>query len=131
MDDRLSSAQKHELRQTLEVEAQRLRRHGPPASVEALLEPRDTQDAAAEEVLRRDDLALSDHERARLRDVEAALRRLEDGTFGICEETGDPIPYARLVAEPTTRYTVEALEVLEQESERERRTDADDGGGLY
>ncbi|MCA9712379.1 MAG: TraR/DksA C4-type zinc finger protein, partial [Myxococcales bacterium] len=60
------------------------------------------------------------HHDARLREVEAALQRMDDGTYGICEETDEPIPFARLHAEPTTRYTVEALELLEQEHAREQ-----------
>jgi DnaK suppressor protein len=83
-------------------------------------EPMDLQDRAAEEVQARDRLALSGRDIARLVEVEAALTRVAQGSYGICEETGEPIPFARLRAEPTTRYTVEALELIEDEESRER-----------
>ena len=63
-------------------------------------------------------IRVSDHDRMHLVEIEAALARMDDGTYGICEETGDPIPFARLLLEPTTRYTVEALEVIEDERRR-------------
>lgn len=83
-------------------------------------DPSDLQDKASDEAWRRAALSLGARERARLAELEAALRRMEEGTYGICEETGEPIPLARLRAEPTTRHTVEALEILEEERARER-----------
>jgi DnaK suppressor protein len=83
-------------------------------------DPMDLQDRAADEVQARDRGALSGHDRARLAEVEDALARVAQGNYGICEETGEPIPFARLRAEPTTRYTVEALELLEDEDARAR-----------
>jgi RNA polymerase-binding transcription factor DksA len=41
-----------------------------------------------------------------LRDIDDALRRLDDGTYGICEECGKPIDEARLEAVPWARYCV-------------------------
>jgi RNA polymerase-binding transcription factor DksA len=46
------------------------------------------------------------HAQAELREVEHALRKLEDGTYGLDEETGEPIPDERLEALPATRFTV-------------------------
>jgi DnaK suppressor protein len=43
-----------------------------------------------------------------LSEIDAALRRLEAGDYGICEETGDDIPVERLIANPLSRTTVEA-----------------------
>jgi len=93
-------------------------------------EPMDLQDQAAGEVGRRDRLAQTDADRRRLSEVQAALSRMADGTYGECEESGDPIPFARLLAEPTTRYTVEAQELLEAEASREKavRRDPNDTG---
>lgn len=90
-------------------------------------EVRDEPDRASAEERFGVDLTVGAHERARLLEVEAALARMDGGTYGICEETGDPIPFARLRTEPTTRYTVEAQEMLEQEREREQKISADDG----
>jgi DnaK suppressor protein len=50
----------------------------------------------------------------RLREIEAALERLKTGDYGWCEETGEPIPVARLHANPVARTTVEAQERRER-----------------
>ncbi len=53
----------------------------------------------------------------RLQSVDQALRKIEEGTYGICDDTGEPIPRGRLEAMPEAIYTVEA----QQRRERERR----------
>ncbi len=53
----------------------------------------------------------------RLESVERALQKVEEGTYGICDDTGEPIPRGRLDAVPEAIYTVEA----QQRRERERR----------
>jgi len=53
----------------------------------------------------------------RLQYVERALQKIEEGTYGICDDTGEPIPSGRLEAMPEAIYTVEA----QQRRERERR----------
>jgi RNA polymerase-binding protein DksA len=55
-------------------------------------------------------LLLSASQRAYLREIDDALQRIEDGTYGICEKTGQPIAKARLEAIPTARLCVEAQE---------------------
>ena len=54
-------------------------------------------------------------------EIEAALNRIEKGTYGVCEVTNKPIPRARLDAIPWTRYTVEAQAQLEREGSLRRR----------
>ena len=54
----------------------------------------------------------------RLQSVERALQKIEEGTYGICDDTGEPIPKGRLEAIPEAIYTVEA----QQRRERERHT---------
>ena len=55
-------------------------------------------------------------------EIEEALKRIENGTYGICEETGKTIPKARLEAIPWTRYTVDAQAQLERDGAlRQRR----------
>ncbi|MGM0440161.1 MAG: TraR/DksA family transcriptional regulator [Chlamydiota bacterium] len=49
-----------------------------------------------------------------LRQIEHALQRIEDGTYGICEITGKPIPTARLEAIPYATMSVQAQEMLEK-----------------
>lgn len=53
----------------------------------------------------------------RLQYVERALQKIEEGTYGICDDTGEPIPRGRLEAVPEAIYTLEA----QQRRERERR----------
>jgi DnaK suppressor protein len=56
------------------------------------------------------ELRARDRERKLLKKVEAALLRIEDGSYGYCEETGDPIGVARLLARPTATLSIEAQE---------------------
>jgi DnaK suppressor protein len=70
-------------------------------------------------------LALVESERRELFEIDRALLRLEHGTYGICEGTGDPIPRPRLEAIPWARYSVEyqrKLEAGEVEEEEEGET---------
>ncbi|MBO5254513.1 MAG: TraR/DksA C4-type zinc finger protein [Opitutales bacterium] len=53
-----------------------------------------------------------------LAEIEAALKRIKDGTYGVCEVTGKPIPESRLDAVPFTRYTKEGQEIHELEISR-------------
>jgi len=59
-------------------------------------------------------LGLMDSERKLLREIDKALERIEKGTYGICESTGEPIPKSRLEAKPWARYCVEYASLLEQ-----------------
>jgi DnaK suppressor protein len=59
-------------------------------------------------------LGLMDSERKLLREIDDALRRIEEGTYGICEGTGKRVPKARLEAQPWARYCVEYAQMLEQ-----------------
>ncbi len=58
---------------------------------------------------------LSLHERLRfqLMEIESALGRIENGTFGICEETEEIIEHERLLAIPWTRLSIEGAEIRE------------------
>lgn len=47
-------------------------------------------------------------ERKLLKKVQAAIKRIDDGDYGYCEETGDPIGVARLMARPTATLSLEA-----------------------
>lgn len=57
---------------------------------------------------------LLSQEESALQEVDAALHRIEQGTYGVCEETGKAIPSARLSAIPWTRYCIEVQERLEK-----------------
>ena len=58
---------------------------------------------------------LRERELNKLREVEAALARIEDGSYGICEELEEPISKKRLQKIPWTRLCIEAAEQLERE----------------
>lgn len=58
---------------------------------------------------------LREREVRRLREVEAALQRIEDGTYGFCEETDEPINKKRLEKMPWTRLSIEAAEQMEKD----------------
>ena len=59
-------------------------------------------------------LGLMDSEMRLLKEIDDALQRIEQGTYGICEGTGKPIRKARLEAQPWARYCVEYARMLEQ-----------------
>jgi DnaK suppressor protein len=61
-------------------------------------------------------MSLSENERTKLIEVDEALDRIEDGTFGICEECGEPIALERLEVVPNTRYCIQCMENLEKAS---------------
>jgi RNA polymerase-binding transcription factor DksA len=68
----------------------------------------DASDVAAEQTEHAELLAELRNEEAELAEVEAALQRIRDGTYGICAATGKPIPAARLRALPWARCCREA-----------------------
>lgn len=51
-----------------------------------------------------------DRERKQLKKINSALKRIDSGKYGWCEETGDPIGLPRLLARPTAEYSIEAQE---------------------
>ncbi|MFH1614377.1 MAG: TraR/DksA family transcriptional regulator [Planctomycetota bacterium] len=59
-------------------------------------------------------LELLDSERKILREINYALQRIAERRYGICEGTGEPIPKARLEANPWARYSVEYARLIEQ-----------------
>lgn len=64
-------------------------------------------DVATDTLEREQDDSLREHAAAELEQVEAALARLEDGSYGTCETCGAEIPEERLEARPHTRFCVE------------------------
>jgi DnaK suppressor protein len=66
-------------------------------------------------------IGLKEKELFKLREIEAALRRIEDGTYGFCEETDERISEGRLKKIPWTRYSIQAAEEIERNSQQFRR----------
>ena len=70
----------------------------------------DIADRASSETDRAIELRARDRQRKLISKIDAALHRLDDGTYGYCEETGDPIALKRLEARPIATLSVEAQE---------------------
>ena len=70
----------------------------------------DIADRASEETDRALELRIRDRQRKLVSKIDSALRRIEEGEFGYCRETGEPISLKRLVARPTTTLSLEAQE---------------------
>ena len=75
----------------------------------------DLTDRASDEIDRTFELRTRDRERKLINKIEAALKRIEDGTYGYCEETGEPIGLQRLIARPIATLCIEAQEKHEKE----------------
>jgi len=59
-------------------------------------------------------LSLNENERIRLQEVDDALDRMASGTYGICEECGEPISLKRLEVQPVAKYCVACLSKMEK-----------------
>jgi DnaK suppressor protein len=65
-------------------------------------------------------LSLLSQEQDALYEIDEALKRIDLGTYGVCEMSGKPIPHARLEAIPFARFTVECQSQLEKQSKQSR-----------
>jgi DnaK suppressor protein len=83
-------------------------------TVEALQESAvnipDLVDRASAEADRALELRTRDRQRKLISKIDSAIRRIDDGEYGYCEETGDPISLKRLIARPTATMSLEAQE---------------------
>jgi RNA polymerase-binding transcription factor len=82
----------------------------------------DLADRASSETDRAIELRARDRQRKLIAKIDAALHRIEDGTYGFCEETGEPISIKRLEARPIATLSIEAQE----RHERRERVYRDD-----
>jgi DnaK suppressor protein len=82
----------------------------------------DLADRASSETDRSLELRTRDRQRKLISKIEAALRRIDDGSYGYCEDTGEPIGLARLDARPIATMSLEAQE----RHERRERVHRDD-----
>jgi DnaK suppressor protein len=82
----------------------------------------DITDRASSETDRALELRTRDRQRKLISKIEAAIRRIEDDSYGYCEETGEPISLARLEARPIATLSLEAQE----RHERRERVHRDD-----
>jgi len=82
----------------------------------------DLADRATSETDRALELRTRDRQRKLIAKIDEALRRIEEGTYGYCEETGEPIALSRLDARPIATLSLEAQE----RHERRERVHRDD-----
>ncbi len=82
----------------------------------------DMTDRATSETARSLELRTRDRQRKLISKIDAAIRRIDEGTYGYCEETGEPINLKRLDARPIATLSIEAQERHERR-ERVYRSD--------
>lgn len=122
-----------EARRRLEAERDRLTAVNSDFDVENLTEESEDEnlselsavdqhqaDVGTETFEREKDLSILEQVDAELADVEYALKRLDDGTYGTCEVDGKPIPEERLEAMPAARLCLEHQAEAEREAARTR-----------
>jgi DnaK suppressor protein len=115
--DRLTPAQLSQLRAALEAKRDELRRviaARMRATAEGDDELTEEGDAATREISITEDDGVAAVDRRLLGDVERALAKMEAGTYGASEASGDPIPFERLKAIPWARNDADEEETLER-----------------
>ena len=83
----------------------------------------DTYDLASEERDREISFILSDRERVKIKQMDDALERIEDGSYGVCESCGLEIGEERLLAMPFSRLCRDCQQDQEREAKSQRRTE--------
>ena len=78
----------------------------------------DITDRAADEIERSFELRTRDRERKLINKIDEALKRIDAGTYGYCEETGEEISLKRLEARPIATLSIEAQEMHEKSEKR-------------
>ena len=78
----------------------------------------DITDRASEEIERSFELRTRDRERKLINKIEAALRRIKEGSYGYCDETGEAIGIKRLEARPVATLSLEAQEIHEKKEKK-------------
>ena len=78
----------------------------------------DITDRASEEIDRSFELRTRDRERKLINKINSQLQRIDDGSYGYCDETGEPIGLKRLEARPVATLSLEAQEMHEKAEKR-------------
>ena len=79
----------------------------------------DVNDQASLESERNFDLRIRDRERKLINKVQSSLRKIGDGSYGVCESCGEPIGVKRLTARPVTTFCINCKSEMEEEERRE------------
>jgi DnaK suppressor protein len=107
------------LHNVVEIEDETLRKSRLDASGDLSSMPIHMADLGTDNYQQEFSLGLMDSERRLLTEIDDALQRIENGTYGLCEGTGQPISKARLEAQPWARYSVEHARIVEQQQEQQ------------
>ena len=78
----------------------------------------DITDRASEEIERSFELKTRDRERKLISKIDSAIKRIDDGHYGYCEESGEPIGLKRLEARPVATLSLEAQEMHEKKEKK-------------
>ncbi len=106
-------------RKTLRSElAAKLNEQDNPALLGLRNRMEETDDWAVADLETALDVAEVSRDAGELREVEGALARMQDGTYGECQECGQPIPYGRLAAQPSAPRCIACQERLEASQRR-------------
>jgi DnaK suppressor protein len=106
---------KHDLREAIKRDNEELQRQlSRPGKDEAHLDFNHPADMVAGDPDYQKELNLLERERAELGDVNNALERIAEGDYGICEECGEEIGFARLQAVPETTHCISCQEALDR-----------------
>jgi DnaK suppressor protein len=116
----LSDAQIRKFRERLLAERDRVRAGTRTLSAvrETEVSVGDEMDEAESSLAQHEALGRAEHDRSHLEAVEQALAKIEAGTYGVSELSGEPIDDARLAAVPWARYTAREQEEIERASRR-------------
>jgi DnaK suppressor protein len=102
------------LRNVIEIEDEALKKSHLDATGDLSSMPIHMADLGSDNFEQEFALGLMDSERKMLREIDYALERIDQGTYGICTATGKPIAKARLEAQPWARYCIEYARKLEK-----------------
>lgn len=109
-----------ELLQAMKIETQQ-RIEQSRVAIESLDTPADPADAASVEEERHWLVNVIERDQRLLPQLEMALGRINDDSFGWCDDSGEPIGLKRLLISPTTKYCIEAQERHEQLDRHQRQ----------
>jgi DnaK suppressor protein len=115
--ENLTTAQLETLRHSLEAKRGQLLRDLERRSAETVGDADDSaelEDVAEGVIEDRENAAVQEHRRKLLQEIEHALRKTQDGTYGLSEASGRPIPFQRLRVSPWARYDSDEADRLEK-----------------
>ncbi len=115
----MKKADLEKLKEILENQLKELQSDAVVKKGEGAVSLADINDQATIESERSFELRIKDRERKLINKVQEALRKISEGTYGICENCGQPISLKRLQARPVTTFCINCKSELEAEEKKE------------